>query len=74
MEELTHAQQVFIKMRSLFPEDPDGIRAKRELKKREDDERRQMLIRRRKELLTNQANLAKAREARQVKPKTVGRG
>lgn len=71
MEPLTNAQIVFNKMRKLFPEDPDGIRAKSEMKKREEDKLRQLFIRRRNETLVSREVMAKARAAKQIKPKSV---
>lgn len=71
MEPLTNAQIVFNKMRKLFPEDPDGIRAKSELKKREEDKLRQLFIRRRNETLVSREVMARARAAKQIKPKSV---
>lgn len=64
MPELTHAQEIFLKLRKLHPEDPDSIRAKSEAKKREDDVRRQLYIKRRRDTLTNLEVMKKAREAR----------
>lgn len=61
---LTRAQEVYLKNRKLFPEDPDGIRAKREERKRKDDDFRLMVMRKRREHEASMQNLAKAREAR----------
>lgn len=68
--ELSKAQQAFLKLRKLFPEDPDNIRAKSEMKKREEDKLRRLFMHKQHATKNNVELLKNARSVRNQKPKT----
>ncbi len=67
---MTHPKDIFLKLKDVFKEDPDQIRAKREVAKKADDVMRQMFMKRLHDNKRQLETLAKAREARALKPKT----
>ncbi len=65
-------QELLLKYRERYPDDPDEIRAEREKKLKEENEFRQLLMSRHRYIKMTDAKLKKAREVRNYKPKTSG--